>query len=993
MAGEGMLAARPILARIVLAMFAMVLGAELARADTRVALIIGNSKYISADVLKNVANDAAIVENALTAIGFNVVLKQDLKQQDIDITLKDFASEAAKADIALFYFAGHGVQFQGQNYLLPIDTNLIDPTEIEFDSIAMDRVLAATSKARKMRIIILDARRDFWEHNRATARSLPDVGITGGFAPITGNVGTANRTIVFYSAQPGKEADDGKGAGSPFAQAFAKRIVERDVKIEDLFHQVSSDVFASTNQIQRPVIEKNELTDDVILNPAETSEEVWDRIRSSTDPKVLRQFINDFPASQLADAAQDRLDKIDLQRRLDDVEKARKETEQKAAEAAAEKAAAEQRVAQVKAEEEARLAKEQADSEAAAKRFADQEAEIQAKKKVAGDLISEERRKAGAAAAEQARIAKERADKESEAKRLAYEAAAAKRRAAGEADAARQVAEREAAEEAARQAVEAAEAARKLEAQKQHAKLEEQARQKQADDAAAKAVADACAREVVELAQLREAQETDAILALRSHSACTSIAIAADQAIKQIAAQKAKLCSDDQQTLARVDPKNEEALKEALETLNCPAVRNAVSAQIAKLVDEDLRTQKVCAEEREQFATINLSVPDARDKLSALPQDPACQGLDADVRRALDSVGNRIADAQHELKRIGCYRARPSARFDDATIAAVADYLKGRHAPPAEPRITDPFVDELRQQDFLVCAPQSPPTAPTYPSETPPVPKRIPASRPIETSVTAQTIEERRETPPQACPAGEVLVDGICREQPSQPPSSERPVAATSIPVDRETESSLPEFPWPPPASSAFYVLPNAFFAKTKTMGSAAELILASLERNGYVERSFFRTRPGGVALVTRLERINDDGSSAMASERWPSEARSRPSSLDLFRFWRGLFFAEPGHYRIIVFILENFPFTQDDKGVTSTEANSWLNRGSDVLPPAVGRETFSSTSFTIAHCDALIYEFANDGSVERKVNSRLTGKQHLEKSGILTALTVESSQ
>ena len=245
---------------------------------------------------------------------------------------------------------------------------------------------------------------------------------------------------------------------------------------------------------------------------------------------------------------------------------------------------------------------------------AEQEAAIEAQRKAAEDLIAEERRKADAAAAEQARIAREKADKDAEAKRLADEAAAAKKK-ADEANAARQVADREAAEDAALQAAKAAEEARKLEEAKQEAKLEEEARKKQAEEAAAKAMADACAREAAELAQLNEAQEIDAIQALRTHSACASIPAAADRAIKQIAAQKAKLCADDQKTLARVDPKNEEALKATLGTLKCPAIRDTASAQIAKLVDENLRTQKACADEREQLATINLSVPDARNRI------------------------------------------------------------------------------------------------------------------------------------------------------------------------------------------------------------------------------------------------------------------------------------------------------------------------------------------------------------------------------------------
>ena len=106
-----MLPARPILVRIVLAMIAMALGTALPRAETKVALVIGNSKYVSAFELKNPANDAAIVKAALTAIGFKVVLKQDVTEQDFQEALKDFARDASNADIALFYFAGHGVQF------------------------------------------------------------------------------------------------------------------------------------------------------------------------------------------------------------------------------------------------------------------------------------------------------------------------------------------------------------------------------------------------------------------------------------------------------------------------------------------------------------------------------------------------------------------------------------------------------------------------------------------------------------------------------------------------------------------------------------------------------------------------------------------------------------------------------------------------------------------------------------------------------------------
>ena len=229
-----MLPARPILVRIVLAMVALALGGELVRAETKVALVVGNSNYTSADTLKNPANDAAVVKAALSSIGFNVVLKQDVTEQEFLNALRDFAREASKADIALFYFAGHGVQFQGQNYFLPVDTHLTDTNDIYFNSVAMDPVLAATSKAHKTKILVLDAcRNTVSERSRAGSRSLPDIGVSGGWGKISNDIGGggADGMIVFYSAEPGTEADDGAGAASPFAQAFSKWIVERNVKI------------------------------------------------------------------------------------------------------------------------------------------------------------------------------------------------------------------------------------------------------------------------------------------------------------------------------------------------------------------------------------------------------------------------------------------------------------------------------------------------------------------------------------------------------------------------------------------------------------------------------------------------------------------------------------------------------------------------------------------------------------------------------------------
>ena len=332
----------------------------------------------------------------------------------------------------------------------------------------------------------------------------------------------------------------------------------------------------------------------------------------------------------------------------------------------------------------------------------EQEEEIEAQKRAVEDLIAEERRKADAAAAEQARIAREKADKDAEAKRLADEAAA-KKKAADEANAARQVAEREAAEDAALKAATAAEAARKLEQAKQEAKLEEEAR-KASGRGRRRRLSPTPARAKWpnwrNSARLRRSMRSRRFGPTPPARRFLSPLIGrSGRSLRR----RRSFAPMIKRPSLEFDPRNVEAMKAALETLKCPAVRDTASAQIAKLVDQNLRTQKACADEREQLASINLSVPDARNRLAALPQNPACQGLAADIRSAIGLVDKGVADAQDQLNRLGCYKSRPSGRFDAATIAAIADYLKGRSAPPDAPKITDAFVDELRQQDFVVC--------------------------------------------------------------------------------------------------------------------------------------------------------------------------------------------------------------------------------------------------------------------------------------------------
>jgi Caspase domain len=757
------------IARAVVAAAILLCGALGACADTKVALVIGNSKYPEPLNLANPVNDAKDLSDSLKKMGFQVDLRLDVDKSHFDQALADFARAAAKADIALFYYAGHGVQFHGQNYFLPVDNLHRDNADIEFESVDMASAVRAANKAPKIKILIVDACRNSVDSGRTTkSRSWTGLGDGDGLAPINGTDGM----IVFYSAEHNKPALDtsDSAAHSPFAESLIARIEAPGTEIEDAFRDISDDVFVRTKQQQHPEIVTNELRSKVYLNPAETAEQVWARIRKSTDPKVLHQFIKDFPDSPLADAAQFALDKIELEQRMREDEETKQQQAQKAAAAAAEKAAQERRAEEAKAAEQARLDKERADKEAAAKALAEKQAQLaaekEAQKQVEEQKKADERRKAEEAVAEQARIAKEKADEEAEAKRLADQAAAAKKALRDEADAARRATDREAVDRATEEAEQAAEAAKKLEEEKRQAKLEEDLRKKQAAEAAAKELAEACSHDLGELAHFKEAGQSEAIQAMRTHSVCPALPAAADQATKELVARQAIACADEQKSLAQIEPKNEDAWKARLEALKCPAARDAASAQIAKLESDRLRLEHDCADKREKFAAVDLFVPDARDKLAALPINTACAAVAADVKAAIASIDARISTAQGELKRVGCYTAaNPSGRFDALTITALKDYLNARHATFDAPRITDGFVEELRAQDFVVCTPPAAPVA-AHPTVTQThvtavpalVPKRIlarpePLIRPAHVRPVAESSTEARQVVPrQATP-------------------------------------------------------------------------------------------------------------------------------------------------------------------------------------------------------------------------------------------------
>jgi hypothetical protein len=233
--------------------FAVFTAAAPARAETRVALVIGNGAYQSLPKLNNPPNDARDLAAALTGLGFDVDLGVDLRLAEMQDKIKAFAKRAQTADVALAFFAGHGVQApdllgsaHAVNYLLPVDVGDInEPGDLSFLVTARD-ILARLQAAGSVRILILDACRN---------NPIPQRLARGRGGAVPRGLGAEPKTagtLIAYSTQPDMVADDGPGRNSPFMQALLHHIAEPGVDIRLLLTDVRSEVVAWSGSTQTP---------------------------------------------------------------------------------------------------------------------------------------------------------------------------------------------------------------------------------------------------------------------------------------------------------------------------------------------------------------------------------------------------------------------------------------------------------------------------------------------------------------------------------------------------------------------------------------------------------------------------------------------------------------------------------------------------------------------------------------------------------------------
>jgi hypothetical protein len=346
------------------------LGGSSAFAEKRVALVIGNSAYQKVARLPNPANDAAAVAAMLKAAGFDSVeSKLNVPANELRKTLREFAARIRDADIAVVYYAGHGIELDGTNYLIPVDATLETDGDVLDETIPLERVLFAVEPARQLRLVILDACRDN-PFAKTMKRTIAARAVGRGLAKIEP---TSPNTMIAFAAKAGSTASDGDSKNSPFAAALVEHLPKPGLDLRRAFGFVRDEVLKNTGNKQEPYVYGSLGGDDVPLVPAKSV-----AMGPQGDPQAAvrrdyelalqlatrygwEAFLTQYPDGFYANLAKGQLQKIGAEEaRVAAAEKARSAEQEKARLAAEGAKQAEQAkaAAAAKTAEDARIAAE-----------------------------------------------------------------------------------------------------------------------------------------------------------------------------------------------------------------------------------------------------------------------------------------------------------------------------------------------------------------------------------------------------------------------------------------------------------------------------------------------------------------------------------------------------------------------------------------------------------------------------------------------------------
>jgi caspase domain-containing protein/putative peptidoglycan binding protein len=314
---------------LVICLFCMAFAATAAKADRRVAFVVGNGAYRNVAALPNPPIDARAMASALRNVGFEVVEGTNLTRDKMTERLLDFGKKAQNADVAVFFYAGHGIAISGTNYLLPIDADIKSEMDVKLGAaINIDLTLDQTMGDAKVKLVFLDACRDNPFAAKIKSNSATrSVSVQTGLAEMKSGEGT----LIAFATGPGQTALDGQeGANSPFTRALVANITAPGVEIQQAMTRVRAQVNEETNKSQLPWGHTN-LIGSVYLNgapaaaPAGTSAapsapaavasapgtdvelEFWRSIKDSNKPEELNAYLTNYPNGQFKSLALSRI--------------------------------------------------------------------------------------------------------------------------------------------------------------------------------------------------------------------------------------------------------------------------------------------------------------------------------------------------------------------------------------------------------------------------------------------------------------------------------------------------------------------------------------------------------------------------------------------------------------------------------------------------------------------------------------------------------------
>ncbi len=298
------------------------LGTSASYAEKRVALVIGNGAYKNAPALPNPGNDAEEVSAALKRSGFDTITGIDLDKNGMEDATIRFARAARDADVAMFYYSGHAVQFASFNYLMPVDARLADEADLRRMT-RIDEIVADLQQARNLRILVLDACRD----NPLADDLRRSLGLTRAASLQRGlaRIDAPHGMIVAYATQAGHTAADGTARNSPYTAAFLRHIEAPD-EIGVVFRRISADVYETTKHSQLPELSLSlvgefhlagtvtSLTSPPLPAPPEpqtdAASQAWLAIKDTTSIAILEEFRRQYPGSVYARFASARIEEL-----------------------------------------------------------------------------------------------------------------------------------------------------------------------------------------------------------------------------------------------------------------------------------------------------------------------------------------------------------------------------------------------------------------------------------------------------------------------------------------------------------------------------------------------------------------------------------------------------------------------------------------------------------------------------------------------------------